>query len=99
MEASMKTLNVLAIAVSVVTLTSVPVSLQWSQNELSVSFDRAEARIGRPATATSLAGVNRRVHRRAYRGAVYGGLAGAGAYGIGAYSGYRYPGYGYGRSA
>jgi hypothetical protein len=34
--------------------------------------NRADARVGRPLTATSVAGVNRRVHRRAYcRGYYY----------------------------
>jgi hypothetical protein len=34
---------------------------------LSVSLNSAEARIGRPLTPGSVAGVNRRVHRRVYR--------------------------------
>ncbi|HWV55674.1 hypothetical protein [Pseudorhodoplanes sp.] len=92
----MRKLNVFAIAAGVITLTAVPVSLEWSKNAVSISIDRAEARIGRPATALSVAGVHRRAYRRAYRGGVYGGLAGAGAYGISAYSGYRYPAYNYG---
>lgn len=93
----MRKLNVFAIAASVVTLTALPVSLKWSQEDVSLSVDRADARVGRPATATSVAGVHRRAHRRAYRGAVYGGAAAAGAYGVGSsYAGYRYPGYRYG---
>src|SRR5262249_28183141 len=47
----------------------------------ALSLDSAEARIGRPLTATSVAGVSRRVHRRAYRRAVYGtAVAGLGGY-------------------
>jgi hypothetical protein len=33
---------------------------------LVISVDTAEARIGRPATPMSVAGVHRRAHRRAY---------------------------------
>ena len=53
-------------------LIAAPFSLQWSQKNVPLSLDSAEARIGRPLTATSVAGVSRRVHRRAYRRAVYG---------------------------
>ncbi len=87
----MKTLSLFAVCAGAAVLTTVPVSLQWSQNELSPSLDRADARIGRPATPLSVAGVARRADRRAYRrAAVYGGVAGAGAYGLGSY----YGGYG-----
>ena len=45
-----------------------PVSLQQPPDKgLSVVLNSAEARIGRPLTPGSVAGVNRRVHRRAYR--------------------------------
>ena len=61
-----------------------PVSLQPSSISLgTVSLDSAEARVGRPLTPGSVAGVHRRVHRRAYYGAA---AAGAAAYGA-----YRYP--------
>ena len=41
-------------------LTAVPVSLHQSQNErLSLSMDRADARVGRPLTPGSVAGVAR----------------------------------------
>jgi hypothetical protein len=49
-------------------LIAAPFSLQWSQKSVPLSLDSAEARIGRPLTATSVAGVS----RRAYRRAVYG---------------------------
>ena len=73
----------LGLLVAVAMLSSAaPVSLQISSSTLpSVALDRAEARVGRPLTPMSVAGVNRRVHRRAYYGA-----AAAGAYGV-----YRYP--------
>jgi hypothetical protein len=48
--------------------------LHWSPNTTPVlSIDGANARIGRPLTPTSVAGVNRRVHRRAYRRSYYYG--------------------------
>jgi hypothetical protein len=46
-------------------------SLQGSQRNVPLSLDSAEAQKGRPLTA-KIAGVSRRVHRRAYRCAVYG---------------------------
>jgi hypothetical protein len=49
-------------------LAAVPVSLQQSQKKgWSLSLDSASARVGRPLTPGSVAGVSRRVHRRAYR--------------------------------
>ena len=91
----MKKLSMLGIISGAALLTAVPFTLQWSQNNVTVSLDSAEARIGRPLTATSVAGVSRRVHRRTYRrAAVYAGAAGAGVYGLGSYyGGYGYPGY------
>jgi hypothetical protein len=71
-----------------------PFSLQWSQKTVTLSLDRADARIGRPFTPMSVAGV----HRRAYRRAAYGTAAG---YGVGSYylasgyPGYSYSSYGY----
>ncbi len=63
-------------------MTGLPLSAHYSSTEaLSVSLDRAEARIGRPLTPMSVAGVNRRVHRRAYYGAAAVGTAAA----VGAY--------------
>jgi hypothetical protein len=85
----MKKLSMLGIISGAALLTAVPFTLQWSQNNVTVSLDSAEARIGRPLTATSVAGVSRRVHRRTYRrAAVYAGAAGLG---YGSYSGYGYP--------
>jgi hypothetical protein len=73
---------------------AVPLSLQWSPAKtVALSVDTAEARIGRPLTPMSVAGVNRRVHRRAYYGAAAVGAAAAGAayYGRPACGYYPYP--------
>jgi len=59
----MKKLSMLAIIVGAALLTATPLSLQWSQKNVALSLDSADARVGRPLTATSVAGV----HRRAYR--------------------------------
>ena len=67
----MKKLRMLGIIGGAALLTAAPFSLDWSQKNVVLSLDSADARVGRPLTATSVAGVNRRVHRRAYRRAVY----------------------------
>ena len=86
----MKKLSMLGIIGGAALLAATPFSLQWSQKNVALSLDSADARIGRPLTATSVAGVHRRAYRRAYRSAVYAGAAG---YGYGLYSGYGYPAY------
>jgi len=91
-ETIMKKLSMLGIIGGAALLTSVPLSLQWSQKNVALSLDSADARIGRPLTATSVAGVHRRAYRRAYRSAAYGGIAG---YGLGSYYGYGNPAYSY----
>lgn len=49
-------------------LCAVPFSLQLSpETVVSVTLDTAEARVGRPATPGSVAGVARRTTRRAVR--------------------------------
>jgi hypothetical protein len=64
----MKKLSVLAIIVGGALLAAAPFSFQWSpEKNVVLSLDRADARVGRPATATSVAGVHRRAYRRAYR--------------------------------
>jgi hypothetical protein len=85
----MKTLGILGIIGGASLLTAAPVSLQWSQKTVAISLDTAEARIGRPGTALSIAGVHRRAYRRTVRRSV---VAGAVGYGVGAY----YGGYGSG---
>ena len=85
----MKKGTILGTIVGAALLAAAPLWLQWSQKTVALSLDSADARIGRPLTPLSVAGV----HRRAYRRAVYG----AAAYGIGSYYGaYGYPGYSYG---
>jgi hypothetical protein len=65
----MKRLSMLGIIGGAALLIAVPFSLQWSQKNVPLSLGGAEA------NATSVAGVNRKVHRRAYRRAVYGTAA------------------------
>ena len=75
--AMMKKLSALGMIAAAALFCAVPLSLHWSAAKSpTLSFDTADARIGRPLTPGSVAGVNRRVHRRAYYGA-----AAAGAYG------------------
>ena len=66
----MKKLGMLGIIGGAAILTAVPLSLQWSQKTVALSLDRAEAREGRPSTATS--GVSRRAYRRAGYGTAVG---------------------------
>jgi hypothetical protein len=80
----MKKLSMLVGAAAL--LTAAPFSVDWSQKSVRLSFDRADARIGRPLTPLSVAGVHRRAYRRA---AIYG----AAGYGLGSYYGYGNPAY------
>ena len=83
---------ILSTIVGAALLTAAPFSLQWSQKTVTLSLDSADARIGRPLTPLSVAGV----HRRAYRRAAYGTAAAVGAYGVGSYyAASRNPGYSY----
>ena len=88
----MKKISVIgATLVAAAVLWAAPISLQQSQDKgLSLSVDKAQARIGHPLTPGSIAGVHRRVERRAYRRGYYGG----GYYG-GGYYGHGYYGHGY----
>src|SRR5215831_13057137 len=70
-RAIMKKLSMLGIIVGAALLSAAPFSLQWSQKDVALSLDSADARVGRPLTATSVAGVHRRAHRRAYRRGYY----------------------------
>ena len=58
----MKRLSMLGIIVGAALLSAAPFSLQWSQKNVALSLDSADARVGRPLTATSVAGVHRRAH-------------------------------------
>ena len=86
----MKKLGMLGIIGGAALLTvASPFSLQWSQDEVSLSLNSANARVGRPLTAT-----NRRVYRRTYRRAAYAAAAaGVAGYGYGSYYGYSSPYY------
>jgi hypothetical protein len=84
-----KVVTVGATALFACILCATPLSLRLSpEGNAALSVDSASARIGHPLTATSVAGVNRRVHRRAYRRGYYGNYG----YGYGTYQ----PSYGYG---
>ena len=85
-------LRLLGIAATAVFFCSSPVTLQWSPAHMpSVSLQQADARVGRPLTPMSVAGVNRRVHRRAYYGAAAAGAAAYGVYNRAACGYYPYP--------
>ena len=75
-------------------LCAAPLSLNLFQDKgTSLSVDKAQARIGHPLTPGSVAGVHRRVERRAYRRGYYGGgYYGGGYYGHGGYYGGGYYG-------
>ena len=82
----MKNISVIgATLVAAAVLCAAPISLHQSQDKgLSLSVDKALARIGRPLTPGSVAGVHRRYERRAYRRGSYGhGYYGQGYYGHG----------------
>ena len=65
----MKWSSTLGIITAAALCCAAPLSLHWSPaNAPSLSVDTADARVGRPLTPMSVAGVNRRVHRRAYYG-------------------------------
>jgi hypothetical protein len=91
----MKKLSLFATGLIAAFIVAAPVSLDWAPSKgMVLSTDTAQARVGRPLTPGSVAGVNRRVHRRAYRRGVYYGAAGAaGAYGAYYYGRRAYCGY------
>ena len=78
-------------------------SFSWSeQGDVSLSVESAQARVGRPLSPVSVAGVARRQTRRAVYGAgvVVAGVVGAGVYAGGGYygGGSSYASAGYGGS-
>jgi len=74
----MKRLSALGIIAAAALFCAAPLSLNWSPTKTpSLSVDTADARVGRPLTPGSVAGVNRRVNRR---GAAAAGAVGAGIY-------------------
>jgi hypothetical protein len=73
------TLKTFAIATSVFACAAT-LSLGWTeQGGVSLSVESAQARVGRPLTPVSVAGVARRTTRRAYYGAAAVGAAAAGS--------------------
>jgi len=70
----MKTLPGLIAAAAL--FAAMPLSLHFTKATPSLAIDQAQARVGRPLTPMSVAGVNRRVNRRAYYGAAAVGTAG-----------------------
>ena len=78
----MKKLSLFASVGAALVCAAVPASFNWSPSNMTLfSLDTAEARVGRPLTATSVAGVSRRVNRREYRRTVAGAAVGAAAVG------------------
>src|SRR5712671_3776360 len=88
-ETIMTKLTLLAVSLGVgVAFAAIPASINLSPAKVAslslLSTDTAEARIGRPLTPLSVAGVNRRANRRAHRDGYYGpGVVGAGVVGAG----------------
>lgn len=76
----MTRLHMLSAALGAIVLTATPLSVQLSTTASpSLKVDTANARVGRPLTPVSVAGVNRRQNRRAAYGYGYGaGVVGAG---------------------
>ncbi len=83
----MKKMSTLGLLAATALFCAAPVSLQLSQDKVSISTDSASARVGEPLTPGSIAGVHRRAVRRTARHAYYGGNE---------YAGYGYGGVGYG---
>jgi hypothetical protein len=86
----------IAIAISTFAAAAL-LSFGWSEHRgLSLSVEEAQARVGRPLTPVSVAGVARRHHRRAAYGyGVGAGLAGAAAVGTAAAVAATSPAWGY----
>ncbi|HWX05195.1 MAG TPA: hypothetical protein VN065_05150 [Bradyrhizobium sp.] len=78
----MKQMSLTTVAIAASTFACAALlSFGWSeQRGLSLSVEKAEARVGRPLTPVSVAGVARRQNRRAVYGA---GVVGAGAAAVG----------------
>jgi len=89
----MKQMSLTTVAIAASTFACAALlSFGWSeQRGLSLSVEKAEARVGRPLTPVSVAGVARRQNRRAAYGAGVVG-AGAAAVGTGYYAGGPYYG-------
>lgn len=88
MQMSLRTVAIAASAFACAMLLSV----EWpDRGGISLAVDSAQARVGRPLTPGSVAGVARRTTRRAYYGAAAVGAAAAGtAYYYGSQPSYGY---------
>jgi hypothetical protein len=65
----MKKVSMIGVLIGTAILCVAPVSLHQSQDKgVSISLASADARVGRPATPMSVAGVHRRAVRRCARG-------------------------------
>jgi hypothetical protein len=65
----MRKMSVIGALIGAAILCAAPISLHQSQDKsLSWSLDRADARVGRPLTPVSVAGVHRRAARRCAAG-------------------------------
>ena len=74
-------LSALGLVVATAVVWSAPVTIDLSPTKTpSLSVDTADARLGRPLTPMSVAGVNRRRHWRALYGAAAAGAVGCGYY-------------------
>src|SRR6516165_5089863 len=72
-------LSALGLVVATAVVWSAPVTIDLAPTKTpSLSVDTADARLGRPLTPMSVAGVNRRRHRRALYGAAAAGAVGYG---------------------
>ena len=72
----MKQIGLKAVLAAAVVICGVSGSVDWSRdNGLSLSIEAAQARVGRPLTPVSVAGVARRSHRRAVVGGAAVGAA------------------------
>jgi hypothetical protein len=64
----MKRLSMLGIIGGAALLTALPFSLQWSQEKnVALTLNSADAKVGQPLSAGSVAGVKRREGRRQQR--------------------------------
>jgi hypothetical protein len=88
MKMNLKTIAIVTSTIACATLLSPGFS---EQGGVSLSVESAQARVGRPLTPVSVAGVARRTTRRAYYGAAAVGAAAAGtAYYYGSQPSYGY---------
>ncbi len=65
----MKKMSIMGVLIGAAIICAAPISLHQSQDKgLSLALDTANARVGRPLTPVSVAGVHRRAVRRCAAG-------------------------------